>query len=234
MTPSNSQINKAGRILRKMHHGKEAFSAEQFQWAFEILSRFRWSHAIPLLKADQEIQSLLLADEITSRPTQRLKRVPTIIDKLIRYPTMALAKMQDIGGCRVVRSDVATLRRLERRIRLSRLPFKTYDYIRKPKPTGYRAVHLVVAYDERLIEIQLRTAPMDEWATAQERVGALLNTDLKSGKGPPEVLDTMQLLSEVIALEEQTQSPDAKLPEKLQTALRALLLLMDQAPGEQE
>jgi hypothetical protein len=33
---------------------------------------------------------------------QRLKRLPTILDKLTRIPTMSVTTMHDLGGCRVV------------------------------------------------------------------------------------------------------------------------------------
>jgi ppGpp synthetase/RelA/SpoT-type nucleotidyltranferase len=37
--------------------------------------------------------------------TQRLKRLPTIVDKLARHPNMQLTTMEDIGGVRAVLSS---------------------------------------------------------------------------------------------------------------------------------
>ena len=37
---------------------------------------------------------------------QRLKRMPTILSKLERQPTMDITRMQDIGGCRAVVQSV--------------------------------------------------------------------------------------------------------------------------------
>lgn len=168
---------------------------------------------------------------VDGRPTQRLKRVPTIIDKLVRYPSMALVNMQDIGGCRAVCTNIAQLRRLEQRVRRRRPPVSEFDYILKPKPSGYRAVHLIVEYDGRLIEIQLRTGPMDEWAVVQERVGDWIGTDLKSGKGPPQVLKLMKLLSVAVALEEQAESIDQAFVNEIKaTRQQALSFLKTQLP----
>jgi len=46
------------------------------------------------------LRSVVGTEGCTVEVTQRLKRVPTIVDKLRREPTMQLASMQDIGGCR--------------------------------------------------------------------------------------------------------------------------------------
>ena len=140
--------------------------------------------------------------------------------------------MQDIGGCRVVCADISQLRQLEERVRLSRPPRFEYDYICNPKPSGYRGLHLVVTYDERLIEIQLRTGPMHDWAVTQERIGTRLGVDLKSSFGPPEVLKLMELLSQAMALEEQAESVDQKLANEIKRARQlALSLLKNQMPG---
>lgn len=79
---------------------------------------------------------------------------------------------------------------------------KTYDYIEQPKPSGYRGVHLVARYDERRVEVQLRTEIQHEWAVAVERLGGRIGEDLKSGVGPAEVLDLLRRASEAMAVEE--------------------------------
>ena len=43
------------------------------------------------------------------------------------------------------------------------------DYVAKPKPTGYRAMHVVVQQHDRLVEIQLRTYRQNVWADEVER-----------------------------------------------------------------
>ncbi len=221
-----------------MHQGEGLVSSGQVKSALDILVAFRASHSTPLTKANNGLRSMMATEGIQGRPTQRLKRIPTIVDKLLRQPTMALPKMQDIAGCRVVCSDIAELRRLDARVRRNRPPSKVYDYIDEPKQSGYRAVHLVVSYDARLIEIQLRTQLMHAWAVLQESVGTLLDIDLKSGHGPPEVLEYMKLLSRELELIEDSEALHPEMPERVKAAsqsfvsyLRSRLLETCQLPG---
>ena len=140
--------------------------------------------------------------------SQRLKRLPTILDKLLREPTMQLANMQDIGGCRAVFETIPQLRRVEQRLRRNRPPLRYSDYIAEPRASGYRGVHVVVGYDDaeyqrRAIEVQLRTTVMHEWAITVERLSGRLRDDLKSGRGPGQLLSWLAAISEAMAIEEE-------------------------------
>jgi ppGpp synthetase/RelA/SpoT-type nucleotidyltranferase len=68
---------------------------------------------------------------------QRLKRMPTIIDKLKRYPAMQLTTMQDIGGLRAVLDKVVDVYRLadsyRDNIRLTHELIDEKDYIQHPR-----------------------------------------------------------------------------------------------------
>ena len=55
---------------------------------------------------------------------------------------------------------------------------------------------------ERAVEVQLRTRVMHEWAIAVERLSGRVNEDLKSGRGPAEVLALLKAVSEAMAIEE--------------------------------
>jgi ppGpp synthetase/RelA/SpoT-type nucleotidyltranferase len=140
---------------------------------------------------------------------QRLKRLATILDKLGRFPDMKLSRMQDIGGCRAIlpggRSEVLGVLR---RIRRNRDVQRIYDYVVQSKATGYRAAHVVVLRDGRLIEIQLRTPNQHEWAVEVERVGSRLGVALKDGIGPPELVRFFERASYGLALEEEGQEVD--------------------------
>jgi putative GTP pyrophosphokinase len=147
--------------------------------------------------------------------SQRLKKTPTIVDKLVREPTLQLGNMQDIAGCRAVVADIDQLWRVERRITRNRPPIAVSDDVQSPRASGYRGVHLIVEYDGRRttddgrrIEIQLRTPVMHEWAITVERLGGLIQEDLKSGVGPPPVLALFGAVSEAMALEERGERVD--------------------------
>lgn len=70
-------------------------------------------------------------------------------------------------------------------------------------------MHVIVAYDDRPIDVQLRTRAMHEWAITVERLSGRLEEDLKSGHGPMAVLDWLQAISEAMALEESGLEIDA-------------------------
>ncbi len=147
---------------------------------------------------------------------QRLKRMPTVIDKLKRYPAMKLTTMQDIGGVRaILRStkDVDALAddyRNNRRLEHELIDQK--DYILNPRSEdGYRSIHLIYkykniranAYDGLRIELQIRTRLQHIWATAVESMGTFLGQALKTRQGDQEWLDFFALISSVFAHKER-------------------------------
>ena len=140
---SNSQVNKAGRILRRWARG-EMVEETSYRHALEVLLDYRAAHQYPLTKAAMGLRSVVATEGCQAMISQRLKRAPTIIDKLRREPTMQLTTMQDIAGCRAVLTSVEEVRRVQRRLARNRPPRRVSDYIDQPRPSGYRAVHLVV------------------------------------------------------------------------------------------
>ncbi len=199
--PSTSQVNKAGRVLRRWARG-ELVSEDEYQGALAVLIDYRAVHRVPMTKATMGLRSVVKTEKCEVEVSQRLKRVPTIIDKLLREPTMQLANMQDLGGCRAVLGSLDELRRVQRRLTKNRPSLRVSDYIAAPRASGYRGVHVVVRYDGRPVEVQLRTQVMHEWAITVERIGGRLEVDLKSGQGPTEVLELLEVISEAMALEE--------------------------------
>ncbi|HTO00092.1 MAG TPA: hypothetical protein VL068_05395 [Microthrixaceae bacterium] len=200
--PSKSQVNKAGKILRRWARG-ELGSEDSYRNALGVLLEHRAAFRTPLTKATMGLRSVVRTEICEVEVSQRLKRMPTIIDKLVREPTMQLSSMQDLGGCRAVLNSIDEVRRVQYRLLKNRPPLRISDYIAEHRVSGYRGVHVVVEYDGRAVEVQLRTQVMHEWATTVERVGGRLGVDLKSGSGPPEVLELLQGISEAMAIEEE-------------------------------
>jgi putative GTP pyrophosphokinase len=155
-------------------------------------------------------------EECRLEVSQRLKRAPTIMDKLVRHPNMGLAIMHDIGGCRAVLGSIDEVRRVQRRIeRGTPETGRVYDYVTEPRESGYRGVHLIVPYKGRNIEIQLRTGVMHEWAIYVERLSGRLREDLKSGEGPGPVLEWLEAVSQAMALEESGEEVDSGLVDRI-------------------
>jgi putative GTP pyrophosphokinase len=178
---TKGEVNRAGEAVRNAMSGK-LMSPDELDSALRILWWFRAVHSYPLGKANMGLRSVLRTEGLPPLVSQRLKRHNTVMDKLTREPSMQLARMQDIGGCRAVLDSIHDLRAVQNRIgrnmrdRLKR----TVDYIERPRTSGYRGVHLIVTYqdrvgEERAVEVQLRTRVMHDWAIAVETMGSRLD-----------------------------------------------------------
>lgn len=197
---TSSQVNKAGSTIRK-YMRRELDDLGQMEHALEVLDAFRAAHQYPLAKANNGLRSMIATEGCQVEVSQRLKRFVTIVDKLQREPTLALSRMQDIGGCRAILGSVDEIRRVEARL-MKRRPVAGYsDYITKPRVSGYRGVHVVVQYDDRCIEVQLRTHLMHLWAITVERQSAAVGENLKRD-GSHTVQQFMAAMSEAMALDE--------------------------------
>lgn len=210
---SKNKINKAGQILVKDNP-----SDEELSWALYLANSWRACHAYPINTFNSTLRDKLrnrnYSDPIVA---QRLKRMPTIIDKLKRYPTMQLTTMQDIGGLRAVLGSVVDVYKLADAYR-NNTSFKhelvdEKDYIYKPRSEdGYRSLHLIYKYknnrnpnyDGLRIELQIRTKLQHTWATAVETMGTFLGQALKSRQGDQEWLDFFSITSSAFAYMENS------------------------------
>lgn len=117
--------------------------------------------------------------------TFRLKSPASIRGKLLkkRLPASAVcarAALQDIAGLRVVLASTSSVYRFAALLRASSVweLIEEQDYIAHPKQSGYRSLHLIVRIPVRVhnqlymipAEIQLRTAPMDIWASIEHEL----------------------------------------------------------------
>ena len=146
---------------------------------------------------------------------QRLKRLPSIVEKLRRIPRIPLSEMQDIGGCRAIvpySDDTFNLAADFASSRVRHVLVRPKNFIDEPQTTGYRGLHLIYAYNSDRTtdwqglqtEIQIRSRLQHQWATAVETVGTFTGDDLKSNIGHPTWLRFFALMSSMIALREGT------------------------------
>jgi ppGpp synthetase/RelA/SpoT-type nucleotidyltranferase len=182
-----SRVDKAGKILI-CDSSSEAETAE----AHTVMNNWRFAHSYPLEVALASFRKS--AVEIYPRVliAERLKRLPSIAAKLRREKNMKLSQMQDIGGCRAVFRTMEEVRQVMGNTDLLK-NCTGPDYIRSPKISGYRSIHLIwrfrsedptdKEYDGMRVEIQVRTALQHAWATAVEIASTYTNADLKSGEG---------------------------------------------------
>ena len=95
------------------------------------------------------------------------------IDNMIQY-------INDIAGIRIICSFTTDIYRiaemLERQNDIKVISIK--DYIKRPKPSGYKSYHMIVSIPIYLsekkvdakVEIQIRTVAMDFWASLEHKI----------------------------------------------------------------
>ena len=206
---SKSQIRKAGNILIQ-----ENSSEKEIEWAWDLANKWRACHAYPINTFNANLRKKLKKTSNDPIAAQRLKRMPTIIDKLKRYPAMNLTTMQDIGGLRAILNSIKDVYLLADEFRKShRLKHELVDekdYIKNPRnEDGYRSLHLIYKYKNNhapsynglRLELQIRTKLQHTWATAVETMGTFLGQALKSRQGDQDWLDFFALVSSAFAHE---------------------------------
>lgn len=146
---------------------------------------------------------------------QRLKRLPTMIGKLEREPTMKLSRMADVGGVRAKLPDLATVHAVSRRLAKTWTVVKTRDYIAEPKSSGYRAIHHIVRRHSMLVEVQLRTVLQDAWANQVEHDGRLRGAGLKFGEGESAIHDYYRAISVAFAALDRGDPIEGKIEDDL-------------------
>ena len=168
---------------------------------------------MPLNKTVMGLRSMVksemnLSPLATLPVSQRLKRQVQILWKLHRFDSMQLTRMGDIAGSRAILPSRAEVDGVVKRIRNNwDLLGDVRDFRDEGAPSGYRAVHIIVKRDERLVEVQLRTPRQHEWAVAVERTGIRLGFSLKEGMGPADLREYFRLASLGMYLEDRGESP---------------------------
>ena len=154
-----------------------------------LTMRFRYQSAMREVRTKLEI----LDDEFSMRHSRnpihhmesRIKTPNSILQKLRRKglaptPQSAMDNLQDIAGIRVVCAylndtyAIAELLGKQDDLRILRVR----DYIKCPKPNGYRSLHLIVEVPVFLssgkellpVEVQIRTIAMDFWASLEHQL----------------------------------------------------------------
>lgn len=202
---SRQRVNRAGNRIR------EGTATED---DLAVIDTWREAHRHVINSFQAILRNRTRGTNITV--AQRHKRKRTIFDKLSRYPRMQLSRMDDVAGCRLIFETVQDLRGFRENFRRAKRfnhtikndPLK-YDYIARPKESGYRGVHDVYSYDVRsetgrdrrglLIELQYRTSYQHAWATCVEVVGFLTADQPKFGRGNEQIKHILRLASEIIA-----------------------------------
>lgn len=165
--------------------------------------------------------------------TSRLKSSTSIMEKLARQGVPFSVDnvnehLHDVAGIRVICSYVDDIYRLAEALAkqddITVLNFK--DYIKNPKPNGYRSYHMIVSVPvffsdqtrEMKVEVQIRTIAMDFWASLEHQ--------LKYKKEIPEQQEVVRQLTQCA---KQIAEVDAQMYE-----IRKRIEQAEDAPTEED
>lgn len=166
----------------------------------------------------------------------RLKTPESIVKKLKRYGhedsiQNMIEYCNDIAGIRIVCSFTSDIYRLAEMIgkQSDITVISIKDYIKNPKPSGYKSYHMIVTIpiflSDRMVdtkvEIQIRTIAMDFWASLEHKIyykfeghaPSYISHDLQEcSKIVSELDEKMLMLNEAIlkAKEEQEKEEQAQ------------------------
>lgn len=210
MKYSRNKINQSGKVLLA---GPEM--GFPYTDANLIVEDWRKLHMIPLQELVEEVTRVLADGGVQAAfSSHRLKRMTSIIAKLRHNPGMGLGGLQDIGGARFVFEDIDSLLKAQKII--SQAIFEhfvtdrePYDYVAKPKASGYRSIHFTYKYvsdnddyDGLRVELQIRTRLQHDWAMAVETAELISKSSLKASLGDENWLSFFKLSSAVFAQKE--------------------------------
>lgn len=208
---SKSRVTRAGERIRQ----STATTDDLF-----VVEEWRAAHRSVLNTFQAILRNRTRGSKVAV--AQRHKRKMTIFDKLMRLPGMQLARMDDVAGCRLIFRSTKDLQAFRSKFHKARFNHKLrnepdkYDYIKKPKQTGYRGIHDVYEYNVNsesgkafsglYIEIQYRTLVQHAWATAIEVIGFITQSQPKFQRGDTRYERAMALASELLARAHEQQT----------------------------
>jgi putative GTP pyrophosphokinase len=197
-----------------------ALGEDRLAEAWDALTWWRSLHARPLstVAANLRYHVGQVDGRVLGRVevTQRLKRLTTMIDKLVRERGR-VTQMHDIGGVRALLPSLTHIYLVRRRLLKSWTIIRERDYIAKPKASGYRALHLIVQRKGFPIEVQLRTIAQDIWANTVEEQSRERGVGFKFGAGDADVHAIFVALSDTLARFDRGELS----PEDLRAALKS-------------
>ncbi len=164
---------------------------EQLKRIRHQLTRFMMTYQFALLEVETKIEILqqefqLLHDYNPIEHTKsRLKDPESIMKKLMRKGGATALDdirsfVKDIAGIRITCSFLSDIYRIADMLRnqddLNIVSVK--DYLRHPKPNGYKSLHLLIEVPVYMsdrqeavpVEVQIRTIAMDFWASLEHKI----------------------------------------------------------------
>ena len=189
------------------------FPIEEFEKLKKTLLVYEWGRQMLLTKINIIFEDFEHFQTQTSNPIEhiksRMKSPESIAEKLYKLGHELTAKnavehIKDIGGIRIICTYARDISRLAELLRAmpNVIVLSEKDYVTNPKPSGYRGYHFYletpVLYSGAVanvpVEIQIRTAAMDFWATLEHNAKYKYNQHI-----PPHLSDELITCANQIA-----------------------------------
>ena len=203
------------------------FPDDEFKKLKRVMLIYEWGQKLLLTKLDiicEDYKNFYKNNPI-EHIRSRMKMPESIASKLLEIEVELTADnarkyVRDIAGIRIIctfAKDIYTLAHIIRSIPDTRT-IREKDYVSNPKESGYRGFHFLVEVpvffsgnvENIIVEVQIRTAAMDFWATLEHKV-----------KYKYEELIPQYLSDELIACADKT----AELDERMYTIHEIISLL---------
>jgi putative GTP pyrophosphokinase len=154
--------------------------------------------------------------ELELEPTGRPAKSTTSISDKLRRESIRLTQIQDIAGCRLIVADIANQETVVDS--LKNLFEQTTIVDRREQPShGYRAVHVIARCNDKMIEIQVRTALQQLWAELSEKYSDVIDPAIKYGGGGESIQISLREMSDHVAKCELLEIEVAHLLEEIIT-----------------
>jgi ppGpp synthetase/RelA/SpoT-type nucleotidyltranferase len=196
MKYSNKEFDKLGDRIR---NDKNHISEHDYEMLQELRTSYKSSLSLVFNKIEEQAHKV----DPNCVCTFRIKRIESIISKIMRFPKMRISRAEDIAGCRCILSKEKQVYELYNRLlkKKNKLPFEIKsnikDYITNPKESGYKSLHMIVNIrgENKRIEVQLRSLEHHNWATLVETTDLLYDKKLKEiGRASDNELFRLHLL----------------------------------------
>jgi putative GTP pyrophosphokinase len=214
---SKTQVDRLGDRLRK---------GNITEADLRLLDQYRRSFT-----EAYEVVVEAIRNDLGLEPTGRPAKSTTSISDKLRRESIRLSQIQDIAGCRLIVPDIATQEPVVQS--LTGLFEHTTVSDRREKPShGYRAVHVVVTSQVKLIEIQVRTELQQLWAELSEKCSDVIEPAVKYGGGSELVKTLLSTTSSLVEqhelIETEVASTVTKFPLQDRLAFEAKFVVLRQ------
>lgn len=229
---SNSRIDKCGKILRSVHLGMLSERSPEYLSVVEDIEIFRAGFESPLSQLVLELEEIVKSHSFDFPVANRPKQINRIGKKLLLQPKMRLSQMDDLGGCRIVATSPENVALLAGSIRERFEVHSESDYRLNPRSSGYRALHIIVKFQNHKIEVQLRTVRQHTWAELVETLDKRYPIQLKDEDGPIVLRKWLLAASNSFSELDMTGEASESARNELATTTRLAVEWMSEADNE--